>query len=190
MVFCCDPGVFGRLLNVCGVLAEYAGVGGKSPFIGSSLPPSNASLVEKKLTVGFCNDTSWSQCGASSKQQYLPCSSHRQSTVRFSPFFGLCGHADLATTHSHPFPGPYLQVQELDGLPGRLTVQKILLRQTGMPQEVVRWPRIHDMHAILHCLPVCASITSIVLKGFSCSMMAEGDMKRRVVCYFEKRGVR
>jgi len=76
-------------------------------------------------------------------------------------------HADLATTHLQPPVAPYRQLQEFDGLPGRLTVQKILLRQTAMPHAVVRWPRMHDMHATLHTWLVRTSTTSMVLKGFS-----------------------
>lgn len=115
------------------------------------------------------------QWPGSSKQQYRPCWSHLHSPNRFSPlppFLDLCGHADFATTHLQPPVAPYRQVHAFDGRPGRLTVQKTLFRHTGIPHEVVRWPRIHDMHATLHNWFVFESMTSIVLNGLSLSMVA------------------
>lgn len=52
-------------------------------------PPSSASREGKKSMVGFCNLNRTSQCSGSSRQQYRPCSSHRHSLDRFSPFLDL-----------------------------------------------------------------------------------------------------
>ena len=61
-------------------------------------------------------------------------------------------------------PPTMAQLHALLGLPGRLTVQKTLLRQFAMPHEVVRWPRMHDMHAILQNWPLLASMTSMLTR--------------------------
>lgn len=80
----------------------------------------------------------------------------------------------MAVTHLHPPVEPYRHVHEFEGRPGRLTVQKIFWRHTGIPQEVVRWPRMHDMQAILQTWFVRPSMTSMVLKGLSWSMVLLG----------------
>lgn len=132
---------------------------------------SSASLVGKNCMYGFCNASRLSHCSESSKQQNRPCSSHLHSLERFSPFLALCGHFGMVVTHLQTPLALKRQVHELEGRPGRFTVQKILLRHTGMPQEVVRCPRIQDMQAILHICLVSLSMTSMVLKGFSVSMI-------------------
>lgn len=142
---------------------------GVDTFVASCFA-RKASVVGKKSTVGFSNASNEFQCSGSSRQQYRPCSSQRHSPERFSPFFDLWGHADLATTHLQPPVAPYRQVHEFEGRPGRFTVQKIFVRHTGMPHEVVRCPRIHDMQATLQTWFVRESTTSIVLKGFSDSI--------------------
>lgn len=132
---------------------------------------SKFSLVGKNWTNGFCIAIKLSHCSGSSKQQNRPCSSHLHSLDRFSPFLDLCGHFGIVVTHLQTPLALNLHVHEFEGLPGRLTVQKILLRQTGMPHEVVLWPRMHDMQAILQICLVSLSTTSIVLNGFSVSIM-------------------
>lgn len=160
--------------NIPGLLPEKLGV--VCALTSDNLYlASSASRVLKNSTAGFWSVSSMSQCCASSKQQYRPCSSHRHSPDRlspFTPFFALCGHADFATTHLQPPVAPYRHVQEFEGRPGRFTVQKIFCRHTGIPHAVVRWPRIHDMHAILQIWLVRESTTSIVLNGLSWSMPA------------------
>jgi hypothetical protein len=84
------PGVPQQLDPRFDMLSEkYPGVLGIAMGVCAGCSPSSASREEKKLMVGFCSWNSTSQCSGSNKQQYLPCSSHRHSLVRFSPCLDL-----------------------------------------------------------------------------------------------------
>lgn len=137
-----------------------------------------ASRLRYILAPGLSPLANISHCGPERVQHNRPRSSQRHSTVFFSPFFGLCGHCALASTHLHRPVPLNLHMQLLEGRPGRLMVQRILSRQLWLPQCFVRCPRMQAMQASLRVSPLAVSVTS----GGPPSMVSGERSSRFVVC--------